>query len=153
MVHKTKGIVLRTVKYGETSVIVTIMTELFGLQSYLINGVRSQSGKGGTKAGLFQPAAIFQDCRPTYRYIHTRPGRWRIRTPQTHSSTAHVQGLGSHRLVLLMRLQDRVTGFPPKWKSSRSAALTVHASMMSHIRKANNRQEDSFAFGTNVLSY
>lgn len=58
MVHKTKGIVLRTVKYGETSVIVTMMTELFGLQSYLINGVRSQSGKGGTKAGLFQPAAI-----------------------------------------------------------------------------------------------
>jgi DNA repair protein RecO (recombination protein O) len=58
MVHKTKGIVLRTVKYGETSVIVTIMTELFGLQSYLVNGVRTQSGKGGSKAGLFQPAAI-----------------------------------------------------------------------------------------------
>jgi len=58
MVHKTKGIVLRTVKYGETSVIVTMMTELFGLQSYLINGVRTHSGKGGSKAGLFQPAAI-----------------------------------------------------------------------------------------------
>ena len=43
MTHKTKGIVLRTVKYGETSVIVTILTELFGLQSYLINGVRSSS--------------------------------------------------------------------------------------------------------------
>ena len=58
MVHKTKGIVLRTVKYGETSVIVTILTELFGLQSYLVNGVRTQSRKGGTKAGMFQPAAI-----------------------------------------------------------------------------------------------
>ena len=58
MVHKTKGIVLRTVKYGETSVIVTMMTELFGLQSYLINGVRTLSGKGGTKAGMFQPASI-----------------------------------------------------------------------------------------------
>ena len=52
MVHKTKGIVLRTVKYGETSVIVTILTELFGLQSYLVNGVRTSSGKGGSKAGL-----------------------------------------------------------------------------------------------------
>jgi DNA repair protein RecO (recombination protein O) len=58
MVHKTKGIVLRTVKYGETSVIVTILTELFGLQSYLVNGVRTNSRKGGSKAGLFQPAAI-----------------------------------------------------------------------------------------------
>jgi DNA repair protein RecO (recombination protein O) len=58
MIHKTKGIVLRTVKYGETSVIVTILTELFGLQSYLVNGVRTQSGKGGSKAGFFQPAAM-----------------------------------------------------------------------------------------------
>jgi DNA repair protein RecO (recombination protein O) len=58
MVHKTKGIVLRTVKYGETSVIVTIFTELFGLQSYLVNGIRSVSGKGSNKAGHFQPAAM-----------------------------------------------------------------------------------------------
>lgn len=58
MVNKTKGIVLRTVKYGETSVIVTILTELIGLQSYLVNGVRSSSGKGGSKAGMFQPTAI-----------------------------------------------------------------------------------------------
>jgi DNA repair protein RecO (recombination protein O) len=58
MVHKTKGIVLRTVKYGETSVIVTILTELFGLQSYLVNGVRTLSGKGASKAGMFQPSAM-----------------------------------------------------------------------------------------------
>jgi DNA repair protein RecO (recombination protein O) len=58
MIHKTKGIVLRTVKYGETSVIVTILTELFGLQSYLVNGVRTVSGKGASKAGMFQPSAI-----------------------------------------------------------------------------------------------
>jgi DNA repair protein RecO (recombination protein O) len=58
MVHKTKGIVLRTVKYGETSVIVTILTELFGLQSYLVNGVRTSRGKGGSKAGMFQPSAM-----------------------------------------------------------------------------------------------
>ena len=43
MISKTKGIVLRTVKYGETSVVVTIFTELFGLQSYLVNGVRASN--------------------------------------------------------------------------------------------------------------
>ena len=56
--HKTKGLVLRTVKYGETSIIVTIFTELFGVQTYLVNGVRSSSKKGTGKAGLFQPAAF-----------------------------------------------------------------------------------------------
>ncbi|HUR64868.1 MAG TPA: DNA repair protein RecO [Chitinophagaceae bacterium] len=56
--HKTKGIVLRTVKYGETSVIVTIFTERFGIQSYLVNGVRTATKKGTGKANLFQPAAI-----------------------------------------------------------------------------------------------
>jgi DNA repair protein RecO (recombination protein O) len=56
--HKTRGVVLRAVKYGETSLVVTIYTELFGIQSYLVNGVRSSSKKGPGKAGLFQPAAI-----------------------------------------------------------------------------------------------
>lgn len=56
--HKTKGIVLRTVKYGDTSVVVTIFTEIFGIQSYLVSGVRSSTKKGSGKANLFQPAAI-----------------------------------------------------------------------------------------------
>lgn len=56
--HKTKGIVLRTVKYGETSVIVTVLTELFGIQSYLVNGVRTSTRKGTGKANHFQPSVI-----------------------------------------------------------------------------------------------
>lgn len=60
MIAKTKGLVLRAVKYGETSLIVTIFTELFGLQSYLINGVRTTSKKGSSKASLFQPTAILE---------------------------------------------------------------------------------------------
>jgi DNA repair protein RecO (recombination protein O) len=58
MVHPTKGIVLRTTKYGETSVIVLILTEKFGVQSYIINGIRMASKKGGIKANFFQPSAI-----------------------------------------------------------------------------------------------
>jgi DNA repair protein RecO (recombination protein O) len=57
MTQKTKGIVLRTVKYGETSLIVTIFTELFGLQTYMVNGVRT-SKQSSQKANYFQPAAI-----------------------------------------------------------------------------------------------
>ena len=58
--HHTKGIVLRTVKYGETSVIVTIFTELLGVQSYLVNGVRTSTKRGSGKANLFQPSAILE---------------------------------------------------------------------------------------------
>jgi DNA repair protein RecO (recombination protein O) len=57
-IHKTRGIVLRAVKYGETSLVVTIFTELFGVQSYLVNGVRASTKKGSGKASLFQPTAI-----------------------------------------------------------------------------------------------
>lgn len=59
MTHKTKGIVLRTIKYGETSLVVTIYTELFGVQVYMVNGARS-SKKTGNKAAMFQPAAILE---------------------------------------------------------------------------------------------
>lgn len=58
MIHKTKGIVLRTVKYGETSLVVTAFTELFGLQSYMVNGIRTATKKGGVKANVFQPPAV-----------------------------------------------------------------------------------------------
>lgn len=57
MVHTTKGIVLRTTAYGETSVILSVYTELFGLQSYLVNGVRTNK-KNNSKNSLFQPSAI-----------------------------------------------------------------------------------------------
>ena len=52
--HTTRGIVLRIVKYGETSLIVTIYTELFGIQSFLVNGVRASSKKGAGKANHSQ---------------------------------------------------------------------------------------------------
>jgi DNA repair protein RecO (recombination protein O) len=60
MIHKTKGIILKTVKYGETSLVVNIFTELFGLQTYLVNGVRMISTKGTAKASFFQPTAILE---------------------------------------------------------------------------------------------
>ena len=57
-IHHTKGIVLRTVKYGETSIITTIYTELFGKQSYIVKGVRQATKKRTQQSNYFQPAAI-----------------------------------------------------------------------------------------------
>ena len=56
MLHKTKGIVFHTIKFTETSVIAKIYTEAFGLQSYIVNGVRISGPRN--KAALFSPANI-----------------------------------------------------------------------------------------------
>ena len=45
MLHKTRGIVFKTTDYGETSVIVQVFTEKFGLQSYIINGAKKAKAK------------------------------------------------------------------------------------------------------------
>lgn len=58
MVHATKGVVLRTVKYGDTSIITTVYTELFGIQTYIVKGVRQSSKTSSGKASFFQPSAM-----------------------------------------------------------------------------------------------
>ncbi len=57
-VHQTKGIVLRAVKYGETSLIVSIYTAVFGVQQYIVKGIRSTSKKSSANASCFQEGAI-----------------------------------------------------------------------------------------------
>ncbi len=56
MFHKTKGIVLHTTKYSETSVIAKIYTEKLGLVSYMVKGVRTS--KSVSKAALLQPLTL-----------------------------------------------------------------------------------------------
>jgi DNA repair protein RecO (recombination protein O) len=58
MVIKTRGIVLRAVKYSETSVIADIFTEHFGLRSYIISGVRTSKSK--VAAGLLQVMSLVE---------------------------------------------------------------------------------------------
>jgi DNA repair protein RecO (recombination protein O) len=58
MLQKTRGIALQTIKFSETSIIAKIYTELLGLQSYLIKGVRKQHSR--IKPGLFQPLTILE---------------------------------------------------------------------------------------------
>jgi DNA repair protein RecO (recombination protein O) len=53
MLLQTRGIVLKTVKYSDTSVICKIYTEGLGIRSYIINGIRSSKSK--QKASLVQP--------------------------------------------------------------------------------------------------
>lgn len=57
MLQKTRGIALSYIRYRETSIIARIYTEEFGLQSYIVNGVRSARSKNN-KIALFQPLTL-----------------------------------------------------------------------------------------------
>jgi DNA repair protein RecO (recombination protein O) len=57
-IYHTKGIVLRAIKYGETSIVAKVYTELFGVQTYMVKGVRKFSKTTAFNANYFQSAAI-----------------------------------------------------------------------------------------------
>lgn len=57
MLHKTRGIVLNYIRYRETSIIARVYTEEFGLQSYIVNSVRTAKSKNN-RIALFQPLTL-----------------------------------------------------------------------------------------------
>src|SRR4051812_1427094 len=69
---KTRGIVFRATEFRETSLVVKIYTELFGIQSYIINSVRKKHSK--IHSGVFQPLTpvdlvAYKKDRPTLQRI------------------------------------------------------------------------------------
>ena len=53
MLHKTQGIALKVTNYSDSSIVVHLFTEIFGMQAYLVNGARKP--KARISANLFQP--------------------------------------------------------------------------------------------------
>ena len=58
MLQKTKGIVLHTIKYNDTSIIVDMFTELSGRASFLVPIPRSR--KAAVKNVLFQKLSFIE---------------------------------------------------------------------------------------------
>lgn len=58
MLDKTEGIVLKTVRYAETSLIVTIFTKKHGILSFIVQGVRSSKNK--QRGNILQPLNLLQ---------------------------------------------------------------------------------------------
>ncbi len=57
MLHKTRGIALSYIRYRESSIIAKVYTETFGIQSYIVNSVRSSRSKSN-RIALFQPLTL-----------------------------------------------------------------------------------------------
>ncbi len=85
MLHKTRGIVLHYIKYGESSIIAHIYTESFGRQAYIINGIRSK--RSSIRLSHFQPLTILDlEC-------YYKPGRdiQRIKEIKNNIPLIHIQ--------------------------------------------------------------
>jgi len=77
MLQKTKAISLSYIRYKESSIIAKFFTEQFGLQSFVVNGVRSPKSK--MPAGLFQPLQLldivqyFNEKKELHRLVEIKP--------------------------------------------------------------------------------
>lgn len=58
MIQKTRGIVLQTTDFAESSIIARVYTEAYGMQSYLVNSVRKK--KPRFNANIFQPLTLVE---------------------------------------------------------------------------------------------
>ena len=69
--YKARGIVLHTIKYGDSGMVVYLLTDRGGRQSYMVQGVRSTRGRG-SKLALFQPmfAVEFEGVESSRMQMH-----------------------------------------------------------------------------------
>lgn len=84
--YKGRGVVLHTLKYGDSSVVAHLLTDVGGRQSFMIQGVRSSKGRG-SKMALFQPLfavdfeGLISSKGEMHRFREVRSGILLSRTP------------------------------------------------------------------------
>ena len=123
MLHKTKGIVLRTVKYGETSVVATIFTELFGVQTYLVNGVRTSRAKSA-KGNLLHPPNMLE------MVVY-------------HHAQKNLQRISEFRLSYIYQSLH--------YKVIKNTIALYIAELLSHILKQPETHTELYYFSENIL--
>ena len=69
MLQTTQGVVLRSIKYGETSLVSTLFTRIYGVQTYLVQGIRAAAKGRTSRAGLLQPATLLDIV------VYHKPGK------------------------------------------------------------------------------
>jgi DNA repair protein RecO (recombination protein O) len=125
MLSCTKIIILKTIKYGETSLIVSAYTEMYGIQNYLVQGIRKIS-KSGTKANLYEPGNILQ---ATVYYL---PNKNLQRIKEANFETYYLS------------IKQSVV---------KNAIITLMAELVYNTLHEPEPNEDLFAFLENTISF
>lgn len=120
MLQTTRGIVLRSVKYGETSLVCTIFTEVYGVQAYMVQGVRTSGKNKQNRAGLLQPTTLLD------LVVYNKPNSNLQRIKEYHpayiysSLQEHVvkNSIALFSVELLLRLLPEQASLPELFESS-----------------------------------
>ena len=60
MFEKTDAIVVKSLKYGDSSLIVNCYCENFGLQAFILKGILKSKKSKSPKKSLFEPLSIIE---------------------------------------------------------------------------------------------
>ena len=118
--YKAHGIVLHTIKYGDTSVVAYILTDTYGRRNYLVQGVKSGKGKGN-KAALLQPMFLLEfEGIPSHRSQMDRMKDVRLSHPLQHIPfDVRKSTISLFMAEVLYRLRCSVSSAPRSWRSTR----------------------------------
>ncbi len=114
MLQNTRAIVLRTVNFGETSLVVSCFTEMYGQQSYLVKGARSTGKKGQSMRPYLQPGAlldlvVYYQAEKNLQYI--RELRWAKVYQRVLSNVLH-HGVATYMIELLSKCMKQTEPNP-----------------------------------------
>jgi DNA repair protein RecO (recombination protein O) len=98
--YKTEGIILKTLKYSETSIICDIYSKDKGLRSYIVSGVRSS--RKGASAAIYQPGNIIHLV--SYDVDHKKLARIQEINLAHHYKNIHLDIVASSTLVFLIEV-------------------------------------------------
>ena len=95
MLTKIQGIIIRSVKYGETSLIFDMYTQQFGLASFIVNGARKPKSK--------LPSSLFQlmNWLEVIAYVKDPRSLSRIKEAQIIFHYQYMQYQHVHQLTFL----------------------------------------------------
>jgi DNA repair protein RecO (recombination protein O) len=142
--YKARGIVLNTIKYGDSSMVAQLLTDVGGRCSYMVQGVRSSRGRG-SKAALLQPmfAVEFEGLESSkmdmHRFRELRSGLVLQSTPfdVRKSTIALFMAEVLHRLVKESEanemLFDFVWGSVEALDAAQEGVANFHLWFLSHL--------------------
>ncbi len=137
MLVKTRGIVLRHMKYGETSLIVDIFSEALGMRSYLVNGVRTARARN--KAALYQLMSLLdlvvyeREGKSLQRIREAKPAHLYTRLPFELPRTAIGMFMAELAGKVLREASPQDDLFVFLFEAFRQLDLTAHSISNYHL--------------------
>ena len=129
MLAKTRGIVLHSIKYGDSSRIVHIYTEKYGRLAFIIKGIRKKSSLGQS---VFQPLTLLD------MEIYFKPERnlQHIREARMNPPFIHISG-NIQKTSMVLFLSEILNKTLPEEESNPDLFAFLHNAICSLDEKKN----------------